>query len=142
MPYTYKDEVATADVAFEATGKTREELFKACCDATVNVMVDDLREIAPERKFNITVREESLEMLLYKLLSELIYYKDAEGLLLRVAGVKICDNSRLLADAEVEGEPIDPRRHRLRTDVKAVTFHLFSLEHTPSAWRAFVVLDI
>lgn len=141
MAYSYRQE-ATADVAFEATGKTREELFQACCDATMNVMVDDLRLIAPRKKFEITVRDESLEMLLYKLLTELVYYKDAEGLLLRVSGVRIKEDSRYIADAQAAGERIDPRRHRLLTDVKAVTLHRFSLQQASGLWRATVVLDI
>ena len=42
MPYTYLEEIAIADIAFRATGKTEEEVFAAAADATVNVMVEDL----------------------------------------------------------------------------------------------------
>ena len=45
MPYTYLEEIAIADIAFRATGKTQEELFAAAADATVNVMVEDLATI-------------------------------------------------------------------------------------------------
>ena len=40
------------------------------------------------------------------------------------------------------GEPIDPQRHRLRVDVKAVTLHRFSIEKTAQGWEATVILDI
>ncbi|MDD5233464.1 MAG: archease [Syntrophales bacterium] len=33
-------------------------------------------------------------------------------------------------------------RHHPLVDVKAVTFHRFSLKETGEGWRAFVILDI
>ena len=46
MPYSYLEDVATADVAFEASGGTLEAMFAAASDATMNVMVRDLSCIA------------------------------------------------------------------------------------------------
>ena len=50
MPYRYLEDIATADVAFEAWGDTLEEMFVAAADATMNVMVSDLDTIAPVEK--------------------------------------------------------------------------------------------
>jgi len=44
--------------------------------------------------------------------------------------------------ATLRGERIDPDRHGLRADVKAVTLHGFSLVRRGSGWEATVVLDI
>ena len=57
MPYRYLDDIATADVAFEATGKTIEEMFIAAADATMNVMVGELGSI--RRSKHKTIRVES-----------------------------------------------------------------------------------
>jgi SHS2 domain-containing protein len=73
----------------------------------------------------------------------LIYYKDAEQLLLRVRRVRFaqsCDSCVL--EADTEGERLDPERHPQRVDVKAVTLHQFRLERTETGWSAFVILDI
>ena len=40
------------------------------------------------------------------------------------------------------GEQIDPVRHHLRADVKAVTKHLFKIEKEDNQYKATVVLDI
>ena len=40
------------------------------------------------------------------------------------------------------GEAIDPGRHRLRVDVKAVTLHGFSVQSTTDGWEAGVILEI
>ena len=80
---------------------------------------------------------------LFDFLNDLIYYKDAELLLLRVPEVEI-DPGRepFVLRARAVGEALDPDRHHTRVDVKAVTLHKFSLEQADGGWTAFVVLDI
>ena len=143
MPYRYLEELAIADVAFEATGRTLEELFVAAADATTNVMVGDLASIADRERRTIRVEDEAPDMLLLDLLQELLYYKDAERLLLRVPEVHIksTDGGLTLA-AEAYGEQLDAEKHVLLVDVKAVTMHHFEVTQTEDGWRATVVLDI
>jgi SHS2 domain-containing protein len=130
-------------VAFEAWGNTPEEMFVCAGDATMNVMVDALDAIAPRESRSIELATDALDMLLFELLQELIYYKDAEQLLLRIHSLRIEERDgsyRLLA--ETRGEKIDRERHPLNVDVKAVTLHRFVVEKTPKGWRAAVILDI
>lgn len=143
MPYRYLDDIATADVAFEARGDTLEEVMVASADATMNVMVDELGSIADRVRRPIEVQAAEPDMLLYALLEELIFRKDAERLLLRVPSVRIEErDGGLVLSAEAYGERLDPARHRLLVDVKAVTLHRFLVERTESGWRATVILDI
>ena len=142
-PYRYLEGIATADVAFEAWGATREEAFLAAADATLNAMVEEIRAVSPREHRALSVTAGSLDLLLFELLQELVYHKDAERLLLRIRGLRIDETGsgyRLHADAI--GETIDPGRHHLLADVKAVTLHRLSVEKTSSGWRAVVVLDV
>ena len=141
--YRYLEEIATADVAFEAWGATKEETFLAAADATLNTMVEEIGTVAPRERRIFSLAADSLDLLLFELLQELVYYKDAERLLLRVCDLRIEETGpgyRLHADAI--GETIDPSRHPLLADVKAVTLHRLSVEKTPSGWHAVVVLDV
>jgi len=143
MPFTFLEEIATADIAFEAWGKTLEETFLAAADATMNVMVEELNAVQPLEVRRFKLENEALDMLLFDLLQELIYYKDAETLILRVREVRIRDeNGRHILEATTSGEKLDPDRHRPRVDVKAVTLHRFRLEKTEEGWKASVILDI
>ena len=143
MPYQYLEEIATADIAFEAWGKDLEEAFTAAADATINVMVEELDSIRPRERRELKLENEALDMLLFDLLQELIYYKDAEKLLLRANQIEIREkDEKYLLKGIAVGEEIDPDRHRLRVDVKAVTLHRFSLEETDRGWQAMVILDI
>jgi len=143
MPYRYLDDLATADVAFEAWGDTPEDMFAAAADATLNVMVEELSSISEHETRRLHIRSDSIEMLLFHLLQELIYYKDAEQLLLRVRDVKIeSDGEGLALNAEAYGEQLNPEKHELIVDVKAVTMHQFEVRKTPEGWWARVILDI
>lgn len=143
MPYQFLDDVATADIAFQATGRTLKEMFGACADATTNVMVEDLETIEPQLRRSIHLEHKDIEMLLFQFLQELIYFKDAENLLLRMAHLNIIKKNDIYQlKAEAKGEAIDPHKHRLSVDIKAVTFHRFKIEKTEDSFKATVVLDI
>src|SRR3982751_717538 len=81
MPYNYLEDIGTADIAFEATGRDLAELFRDAADATVNVMIDNLESIQPGDAREIKLSNDEIDMLLFDLLQELIYFKDAELLL-------------------------------------------------------------
>ena len=141
--YRYLEGIATADVAFEAWGETKEETFLAAADATLNTMVEEIGTVAPRERRVFSLTADSLDLLLFDLLQELVYHKDAERLLLRVRDLRIEETgSGYRLHAEAIGETIDRARHPLLADVKAVTLHRLSMEKTPSGWRAVVVLDV
>lgn len=143
MPYEYLDDIATADAAFVARGDSLEELFVSAADATMNVMVADLDTISPAECRTIQVENDAVDLLLFDLLQEIIFYKDAESLLLRITEINVSDCDGILrVSARAFGEEINPRKHDLIVDVKAVTFHHFRVEQAPGGWEATVILDI
>ena len=143
MPYHYLEEIGTADIAFEAMGRDLPELFRDAADATMNVMIDNIEAIQPRETRQIELANEKLDMLLFDFLQELIFFKDAERLLLRVREVQIGQREEnYFAKATAEGELLDAKRHHQRADVKAVTLHEFSVERTEDGWTARVLLDI
>jgi SHS2 domain-containing protein len=143
MSYTYLDDIVLADVAFLAYGKTLEELFIAAADAVMNVMVDDLATIRARQEFFIDVTNGALDLLLFDFLNEIVYLKDARRLLSRVKELRIIEkNSLFTLRAEAYGEEVDPDRHPIMVDVKAVTLHRFTLKQTEEGWEAMVILDV
>jgi SHS2 domain-containing protein len=143
MPYHYLEEFGTADIAFEATGRDLAELFRDAADATTNVMIDNIEAIQLRETRHIELSNEKLDMLLFDLLQELIFLKDAERLLFRMREVHIGERDETyFVTATAEGELLDAERHHQRADVKAVTLHDFSVERTESGWKARVLLDI
>lgn len=143
MPYCFLDDLSTADVAFEATGSTREELFTACAAALLNTMVDLPDDVVPRHEMTIRLDHEELDLLLFSFLQELIFYKDARRLLLHADTVRVEERQGVFhLEAIVRGEQLDVSRHRQLVDVKAVTLHRFKVEHGNNRWKAVVVLDV
>ena len=143
MPFHYLEEIGTADIAFEATGRDLPELFTAAADATMNVMIDNLDAIEPRETRQIELSNDKIDMLLFDFLQELIYFKDANRLLLRIREVQIDEKDDAYSlNASAAGESLDPARHRQRADVKAVTLHDFRVEKSDDGWKASVLLDI
>ena len=143
MPYRYLDDIAIADVAFEAWGITLEEMMLAASDATINVMIANPDSIGAVESRKFELKDSQLDLLLFQLLQELIFYKDAENLLLRVRALQLLAvPGEFAAVAEAQGERIDPAKHDLLVDVKAVTLHRLKVEAIFRGWRATVVLDV
>jgi len=143
MGYRYIEDIVTADVAFEARANTLNDLFISASEALLNIMVIDINSVSNQTTKSISLESESKEMLLFDFLQELIFLKDSEQLLLRLKKVKIMESvTKCAANFLLCGERINPEKHDLVVDVKAVTMHIFSLSQKGDDWVATVVLDI
>lgn len=143
MPYRFLEEAFTADIGFIASGGTREECFAAAAAATLEVMVANAAAVRPRERRELHIEDDALDLALLKFLEEFIYRKDAEQLLLRPTSVRITQQGGCwVVDATLEGERLDPIRHQLSADVKAVTVHRLDVRQTNGGWEATVVLDV
>ncbi len=141
--YEYLEEIALADVAFRAWAPDLSALFRQAWDATLAVLLEDAAGLKDRETHTIHLSETEPDMLLHSFLEELVYLKDADGFLGRVASIAVEErNGTHTVDAAIEGEPIDPSRHRVGVDVKAITMHRLSLTHDTRSWMAVVVLDV
>ena len=143
MPYKFLDDIATADVAFEAWGATREELFAAGADALLHTMVHDPEAVERREETAVTVADAALDLLLFSFLQELVFLKDARLLLLHPEEMRITEkDGRFRLESVLRGERIDRKRHPLVVDVKAATLHRLRVACESGIWRAVVVLDV
>jgi SHS2 domain-containing protein len=142
--FQFLEHVALADVAFEAVGDTPSELFTAAGQAVIETMVDP-SSVSSEWDRAIERDDEDLASLLFDWLSDIVYVKDAEGIVFQGNTATVMEDStrhvwRL--QGRLTGAPINVERHELRSDVKAVTKHLYDVRQEGSRWKARVVLDI
>jgi SHS2 domain-containing protein len=143
MPYEFLDDAPPADVGFEAWGQSLGECFQAAADATLETMLANPDSLRQQESRDAHVENEELEIALVKFLEELIYHKDANQLLLKATDVRVSQGGDAWSvDATLKGESIDPSRHELSNDVKAVTVHRLKVERTGGGWKATVVLDV
>ena len=132
----------TADILFEAYGKSLSEVFKNAALATFETQVN-LKTVSSKIKKNIKLKNENIENLLFDFLEELIYLKDAKYLVFNKFKVKISKTNNIYKlEAVAEGEKINPKKQELKIDVKAITLHEFSLKKIKNGYKARVILDI
>jgi len=145
MPYEWVEDGVTSDATFRAFGTDLDELFTAAADATTGLMVAEPETLAPAVTVPVTVTAPSLDLLLLRFLEELVFEKDAHHLLLRATAVRVQaagSDGEARAEALLRGETIDPSKHALATDVKAVTLHGLRVERAGDHWEAQVTLDV
>lgn len=141
--YDLDAEFAGGDAGFTARGRTLEDLFVSSWNAALETMVQDTRSVQPAHRSTLSLESGTLEMLLFDFLQELIFRKDAEGRFYRVKDPRVRRrDDRWRVDAELWGEEIEPSRHRIALDVKAVTLFHFSVRRTEGGWEATAVLDV
>jgi len=138
------EEESKSDIAFEVEADTLTELFEGAAIATMNVMVN-LDTVKEEKEWFIEITSDSIEMLLFDFLSELVFLKDAEEAIFKKFNINIKekDDSSYVLKSKVWGEYINRERHYLLTDVKAVTLFHFTVKKLENGnWYCYVLLDL
>ena len=140
--FEFLDEV-TSDLTFEAHGATPGELFAAAAEALLAATVERPESVRESVARRVELEDERLDWLLRRFLSELVYLRDAEGLLLRPRAVEVGGERALRLRAELAGESFDRGRHVPGNEVKAVTaYGMFARRDPDGVWRARVTLDV
>lgn len=143
MPYRYLEGLTHADVAFEATGKTPEEMFESAGVALLGTMVRDPKRIEPKVRKVIEKTEGDIGKLLFDFLDELVFLKDAEQMFFSEFKARIAEREGIFVlRVEAMGEKIDPKKHDIVIDAKAVTMHKFEVKKTEGGWAAQVIIDV
>ena len=124
----YKFLPHTADIKFQAEGKTLEQAFINSALALTNIITKD--KIKPKIKKTITIQGKDKENLLYNFLEEFLYLLDIGGFLLsEIKSIKIKSKIKskkplrykLELRAELLGD--NQKKYETETHVKAVTYN-------------------
>jgi SHS2 domain-containing protein len=144
MAWTFRflEEIALADIAFEAEGESVEEVFRGATQALLECMANPATVSGGwERAIERTDVDTSA--LLFDWLSEVVYWKDAAGVVFREAPLTLTHEGDVwLLRARLIGAPVDQQTQELHADVKGVTKHLYELKLTGGRWKVRVVLDV
>ena len=138
----FLEDIALADLAFEATGESLVDVFRGATQALVESMANPAT-VPGGWERRIERRDTDQSALLFDWLSEVVYWKDAAGVVFREAPLMLTrEGDVVLLRACLIGSPVDRQSQELRNDVKGVTKHLYELKQNGGQWRAKVVLDV
>ena len=129
----------TADIGIKAFGKTKEEMFKNAALGLFNIIAD-LKKVKLQESLDLEVEGDTLDDLLVAWLGELLYQSEAKKVLFKEFSFEYFNETRLRAMCY--GERIDPKRHRLKREIKAVTYHRLKIKEENSLWTSRIIFDI
>jgi SHS2 domain-containing protein len=141
--FHFLDDVAIADLAFDASGDSLQELFQGATRAVIDSLADPTTVGSIWRQ-RIDRTDEDPAELLFDWLSDLVYWKDAAGVVFSRSELTLTrqDHGCWKLTGFLYGEPVNGSVQTLRADVKGITKHLYRLGQEGGRWTVRVVLDV
>src|SRR3989344_7596384 len=139
--YRFLEDIALADIAYEAYGSSWNELFENCALAIFELSAN-IETINPKQKIEVNIDSDRIDILLYDFLSEILFLKDSKYVVFRNVKVAITEKGRFFLHAIFEGDSINSGTQELENDIKAITMHMFEVVKEGKIYRARVVVDI
>jgi SHS2 domain-containing protein len=129
----------TADLGMVVRGRDRPDLFVQAGWAFFDLMIA-FRVFNPQEELEISVRAPDREALMVAWLGELLFYFETRHLVFRKFLIRSLTATALTAT--VGGEVFNAMNHRVKTVIKAVTYHQLRIWEEKGLWRARIIFDI
>jgi len=129
----------TADVGIRVRAPSLEQVFVEAARALFSLLAANLDAVRPLQQIDLTIPGHQPDELLVDWLDELLFAFSTKHLLFGQFEV-VLQPDRLRATAR--GEPVDPDRHQVHAEVKAITYHGLKVEPANGGWLAEVIVDV
>ena len=130
----------TADLGIEVTGRTKRELFAKAALSLMDIVVEKKETGAGLKEKALTVEGSDPADLLINYLREILYLFNGEALIIGKCEITKCGSKTL--DARLLLDPYNKKKHVMKTEIKAVTYHGLSVERIKKGWRARMIFDV
>jgi len=129
----------TADVGVVVYGVDIKQLFSNAALALFSLITEP-ESIGEQLQRHLEVFSECNDSLLVEWLNELIYLFDSEHLLFSRFTIESLSNNKLKATCY--GEEFNPRKHKIKTGVKAATYHMLNINKGSHGYEVQVIFDV
>lgn len=129
----------TADLAIMVRGTDLTDLFENAGRSLVHLMLDRPLPLAGS-SLKISLSAQDLEDLMVRWLGEILYLLEGEHRIVTSVEVSFINRSKI--KASVRTVPFDSRLHKIRREIKAVTYHQIQVAPKGDHWEARVILDV
>ena len=115
----------TADVGIAAYGADMSQAFANAARALFS-LITELDDVAEALHRDVELIAPDQESLLVEWLNELIYLFDTENIIFKRFDITQLNHTQLKARSY--GEKVDKSKHKLKTGVKAATYHMLKVD--------------
>jgi SHS2 domain-containing protein len=129
----------TADLGLRVRAGDLNTLFAEAAECLFSAVLEDVASVKPEIAISIEIAGNNREFLLFDWLRELLMRCDEDHVVFGKFEVQVRDDG---LTGTAWGEPLDPTRHLLAHEVKAITYHGLKVEQAADGFLAEVIVDI
>jgi len=129
----------TADIGVRVFGRDSKELFENAAFAMFDVIAD-LEGLTGDIVEKINLAAANPEELLVAWLDELLYNFYTKQLIFFKFQIEELSEGSLRAT--IFGRPIAANRNRLKTEIKAATYHNLEIKKTPKGYSVEIIFDV
>ena len=136
-PYEIIDH--TADIGIKVYGKRLEELVVNAARGMFDITAD-LDGLKPSTSIKIELKAANAEELLIAWLDELIYNFYTKKIIFSEFKIESLTDTNIRAEAF--GKHIGDKRSRLKTEIKAATYHGLNIDKTGENYQVQIIFDV
>lgn len=126
----------TADIGVRAFGRNPEEVFINAAGGMFAIIADT-RRIKPKERIEIRQEARGYDELLRQWLQELLYRYSVSGIIFKEFIIQNLRQNAIKAIARGEKAP-----GKIKTEIKAVTYHELEFKKTKDGYEAKVIFDV
>ena len=135
----YRVTTRQSELAVKVFGSSQADLFANSAVALFDLMTD-LEKIRLQERLPLEVEGTDRDDLMVNWMRELLYLFQGSGYLLKQ--FEIGEAKDNLVRAQVYGEKLDPDRHEIKTEIRAVAYHQSRMQKTGDQWTAQVIFEV
>jgi len=129
----------TADIGISVRGKTLEELFENASYGMFSILVENLNEVLPLKKLNVSIQGIDKESLLINYLNELLYIYSTKKIVFSKFKIKINKNK---LKSIIFGEKFNSKKHIIYNEIKAATYHNLKIKQYNNMFSTQIIFDV
>jgi SHS2 domain-containing protein len=129
----------TADLGLRVRATDLNTLFVEAAECLFSAVLEDISTVRPLIATTVELTGTDREFLLFDWLRDLLMRCDEDHVVFGKFEVHVRDDG---LTGTAWGEPLDPTRHLLAHEVKAITYHELKVEKTLDGWLTEIIVDI
>jgi SHS2 domain-containing protein len=129
----------TADIGLQARADTLPELLEALAECLADFLCPR-GQVQPIQMRELSIVAEDREALAVDFLSAVLNVIQADHFMIASVDTAHADDTSVTA--KLHGQPYDPNRHQIHTEVKAITYHQLMIVPQGGGWVGRVILDL
>jgi len=128
----------TADTGIHVFGHNPRDLFQNAAMALMDQLVEPAG-LCPGQEKRLTIEGADWPDLMVNWLREILYLWVGKDVLVQSVQIEFISKKRLTAHLRVD--PFSQKRHQIKSEIKAVTYHQIQVVDTGNRWEAKVIFD-